>query len=120
MGKNVTKSSTSGLSSSVLVERSSKLPNNREEHISAGVLDTKASLVISTNGKSQAEISVKDLMLYGSGTNSSTNSLISPIDEGLGIVKFLKGRSFFITGATGFLGKGIFLLNIFTCLNRSL
>lgn len=29
-----------------------------------------------------------------------------PKDEGIGIVKFIKGKNFFITGATGFLGKG--------------
>lgn len=27
-------------------------------------------------------------------------------DEGIGIVKFLRGKTFLITGATGFLGKG--------------
>lgn len=27
--------------------------------------------------------------------------------EGLGIVEFLKGKNLFITGATGFLGKGV-------------
>lgn len=28
-------------------------------------------------------------------------------EEGIGIVKFLRGKTFLITGATGFLGKGI-------------
>ncbi|KAL6997524.1 alcohol-forming fatty acyl-CoA reductase [Sarracenia purpurea var. burkii] len=30
------------------------------------------------------------------------------VDEEIGIVKFLSGKSFFITGATGFLAKGTF------------
>lgn len=62
-----------------------------------------ASLVLSQNGKSQAEIVVKDLVPYG-GPSSTT---FIGLEDGIGIVKFLRGKKFFITGATGFLAKGI-------------
>lgn len=61
------------------------------------------SLVLSQNVKNQAEIVVKDLMPYGAPT-----TLIGLEDE-IGIVKFLRGKKFFITGATGFLAKGIYV-----------
>ncbi|KAL9319292.1 hypothetical protein ACSQ67_015809 [Phaseolus vulgaris] len=57
------------------------------------------SLVLSQNGKTQAEIAVKDLVPYGGPT-----TLIG-LEDGTGIVKFLRGKKFFITGATGFLAK---------------
>ncbi|PSS36284.1 Fatty acyl-CoA reductase [Actinidia chinensis var. chinensis] len=72
--------------SSVLTERSAL--------VDAG------SLVLSTNGKNQPEIEVKDLVPFG-GPNTS----VLDMDDGIGIVKFLRGKSFLITGATGFLAK---------------
>ncbi|GFY80731.1 Jojoba acyl CoA reductase-related male sterility protein [Actinidia rufa] len=72
--------------SSVLTERSAL--------VDAG------SLVLSTNGKNQPEIEVKDLVPFG-GPNTS----VLEMDDGIGIVKFLRGKSFLITGATGFLAK---------------
>ncbi|XP_038719670.1 fatty acyl-CoA reductase 2, chloroplastic isoform X2 [Tripterygium wilfordii] len=58
------------------------------------------SLVLTPNGKGQQEIAVKDLVPYGGPTNS-----LVEMHEGIGIVKFLRGKVFFITGATGFLAK---------------
>ncbi|KAK7355078.1 hypothetical protein VNO80_14323 [Phaseolus coccineus] len=91
-GGNVIKSS--GLSS-VLTERSSLVGTDN----AATTLMEAGSLVLSQNGKSQAEIAVKDLVPYGGPT-----SLIG-LEDGTGIVKFLRGKKFFITGATGFLAK---------------
>lgn len=52
------------------------------------------SLITSPNGKSHHK---------GIGLD---DKLLCPDQEGIGIVRFLKGKSFFITGATGFLAKG--------------
>jgi len=87
---------SSGLSS-VLTERSSLVGTDN----AAATLMEAGSLVLSQNGKSQAEIVVKDLVPYGGPT-----TLIG-LEDGIGIVKFLRGKKFFITGATGFLAKGI-------------
>ncbi|EOY09603.1 hypothetical protein QUC31_010428 [Theobroma cacao] len=85
---------TSGVSS-VLRERSKMVNADR----GATVMDA-GSLVMSPNGNSQADIALKDLVPYG----GSTTSLVE-LQEGIGIVKFLRGKDFFITGSTGFLAK---------------
>nr|ART33386.1 male sterility protein 2 [Lycium barbarum] len=74
----------SGNASSVITKRSS-------DHSTA-----LGSLVLTPNGSSQAEIKVKDLVPYGQSKHD---------DDGIGITKFLRGKAFLITGATGFLGK---------------
>ncbi|KAJ9181224.1 hypothetical protein P3X46_009376 [Hevea brasiliensis] len=85
--------------SSVLTERSSTLVG--EDH-SAAVMDAAGSLVLSPNGnKAQPEIAIKDFDSYGGPTSSS----LVEVQDGIGIVKFLAGKGFFITGATGFLAK---------------
>lgn len=73
------------------------------EHGATTTLMDAGSLVLSQNGKSQADIVVKDLVPYGGPTSTT---LIGLEDDGIGIVKFLRGKKFFITGATGFLAKG--------------
>ncbi|WVY97448.1 hypothetical protein V8G54_029599 [Vigna mungo] len=82
--------------SSVLTERSSLVGTDNN---TAATLMEAGSLVLSQNVKNQAEIVVKDLMPYGAPT-----TLIG-LEDGIGIVKFLRGKKFFITGATGFLAK---------------
>lgn len=99
-GGNVIKSS--GLSS-MLTERSSLVGGT--DHAAATLMDA-GSLVLSQSGKSQAEIVVKDLVPYGGPTSTTLIGL----EDGIGIVKFLRGKKFFITGATGFLAKGICLI----------
>lgn len=76
-----TSGTKSGNVSSVVTERSSVISS-----------ETLGSLVLSPN----AEIKVKDLVPYGQSRH----------DDGIGITKFLRGKAFLITGATGFLGKG--------------
>ncbi|KAG2686853.1 hypothetical protein I3760_09G026100 [Carya illinoinensis] len=66
----------------------------------SAVLRDAGSLVLSPNGKSQAEIAVKDLVPYGEPSTPSVE-----VHDGIGIVKFLRGKTFLITGATGFLAK---------------
>lgn len=83
--------------SSVLTERSQLKSIDHN----ATVMDS-GSLVLSPNGKSQAEIVVNDLMPYAESSPITSLGLA----DGIGIVKFLKGKKFFITGATGFLAKG--------------
>lgn len=72
----------------------------RSDH-STAFMEAAGSLVLSPNSNSQAEIKVKDLVPY------------ERHDDGIGITKFLRGKSFLITGATGFLGKGYFQCIIF-------
>ncbi|KAF5474008.1 hypothetical protein F2P56_005950 [Juglans regia] len=66
----------------------------------SAVLRDAGSLVLSPNGKSQAEIAVKDLVPFGETSTPSVE-----VHDGIGIVKFLRGKTFLITGATGFLAK---------------
>lgn len=82
---------------SVVKERS-KMVNGGDR--SAALMDA-GSLIVSPN---QADIAVKDLVPYG----GSTTSLVE-LQDGIGIVKFLRGKEFFITGSTGFLAKGTYL-----------
>ncbi|KAK6941971.1 Fatty acyl-coenzyme A reductase, NAD-binding domain [Dillenia turbinata] len=82
--------------SSVLTDLSTLVSTNH----SASVTDA-GSLVLSPTGVSQGEVALKGLVPYGGG---STPSLVD-IQDGIGIVKFIKGKKFLITGATGFLGK---------------
>lgn len=93
-GGNVTKSS--GLSS-VLTERSSSSSLVSADH--AATLMDAGSL---------AEIVVKDMVPYGGPTSTTLIGL----EDGIGIAKFLRGKKFFITGATGFLAKGICRNNV--------
>lgn len=67
----------------------------------AALMDGK-SMVLSPNGKkNQGEVNaVKELVPYTAPPTS-----LMERDDGIGIVKFLKGKVLFITGATGFLAK---------------
>ncbi|XP_076910498.1 fatty acyl-CoA reductase 2, chloroplastic-like [Bidens hawaiensis] len=59
------------------------------------LLDTE-NLVLTPNGK--------DLASYNDASNG--NSVMGMnVDDGIGIINVLKGKGFFVTGATGFLGK---------------
>ncbi|KAG7958485.1 hypothetical protein I3843_10G023400 [Carya illinoinensis] len=51
--------------------------------------------------KIQGDGSVKDRVSYG-GSNSTT---FMKMNEGIGVLNFIRGKNFFITGATGFLAK---------------
>ncbi|KAI5560610.1 hypothetical protein BDE02_16G058800 [Populus trichocarpa] len=82
---------------SVLTERSAVVSD--QEHI-ASVRDA-GSLVLSPNEKGQPEIAVEDFVPYGGPTSSS----LLEMQDGIGIVKFLRGKGLFISGATGFLAK---------------
>ncbi|KAK7244694.1 hypothetical protein RIF29_39519 [Crotalaria pallida] len=82
-GGNVTKSS--GISS-ILTERPTTIVST--DHTTTTLMDP-GSLV------------VKDLVPYGGPTSTTLIGL----EDGIGIGKFLRGKKFFITGATGFLAK---------------
>ncbi|XP_076907948.1 fatty acyl-CoA reductase 2, chloroplastic-like [Bidens hawaiensis] len=59
------------------------------------LLDTE-NLVLTPNGK--------DLVSYNDATNGNSVMGMND-DDGIGIINVLKGKGFFVTGATGFLGK---------------
>ncbi|XP_048321561.2 fatty acyl-CoA reductase 2, chloroplastic [Ziziphus jujuba] len=81
--------------SSVLTERS---PSTLANTDNAALMDS-GNLVFS---RSEAEnIAKKEMVNYG---RKSSTSLVE-IHDGIGIVKFLRGKCFLITGATGFLAK---------------
>lgn len=70
---------------------------------SAATLMDAGSLVLSPNDqkvKKENNTAVKELVPF------------VEMHDGIGIVKFLRGKGFFITGGTGFLAKG----KIFTCI----
>lgn len=83
-----------------VIKSSSRSSVIRSDH-STAFMEAAGSLVLSPNSNSQAEIKVKDLVPY------------ERHDDGIGITKFLRGKAFLITGATGFLGKGYFQCIIF-------
>ncbi|XP_071912461.1 fatty acyl-CoA reductase 2, chloroplastic-like [Coffea arabica] len=93
-GKKAIKSSGS---SSLITERSSTLMNADQ---GAALMET--SLSFAPNGSTQTEIEVKDLVPYSHGTSTS---LVERPADGIGITNFLGGKTFLVTGATGFLGK---------------
>ncbi|CAI0406505.1 unnamed protein product [Linum tenue] len=72
---------------------------DQEQQISPAAVMDASSLVLAVNG--QPEIVVKDLVPYSGPTSSS----LVETHDGIGIVRFLRGKGFFITGATGFLAK---------------
>ncbi|OVA18798.1 Male sterility [Macleaya cordata] len=85
----------------ILTERSSSSPiPSMAADQSSGLIDA-GSLVLSPNSKIQEDVAAKDLVPYSSTTNKS----FMEFPEGIGIVRFLKGKQLLITGATGFLGK---------------
>ena len=67
----------------------------------AAIMDPNGSSVLTPNGKNTAELVVKDPTLC-----NGASSTYAQVDKGIGIVKFLRGKAFFVTGATGFLAKG--------------
>lgn len=89
--------STSGVSS-VMTERLSSAFASTD-HCNETLMDA-GSLVLSPN---EAEIVEKEMGAFG--RKSSNNSLVET-HGGVGIVEFLRGKRFLITGATGFLAKG--------------
>ncbi|KAB5552880.1 hypothetical protein DKX38_010191 [Salix brachista] len=95
-----------------------------QDHNTAG--RDSGSLVLSPNGKGQPEIALTDLVPYGGPTSSS----LVEMQDGIGTVKFLRGKRFFISGATGFLAKvliekilrtmpDIINAELFTCLREA-
>lgn len=84
-------SSPSSSSSSALIS-----PANAD--LGPTLMEGGNSLVLSPNGK-ELSTSVKGMNDLGQGEEEGEGL-------GIGIVQFLKGKTFLITGATGFLGKG--------------
>ncbi|KAK4776159.1 hypothetical protein SAY87_024120 [Trapa incisa] len=58
------------------------------------------SLVLAPNGRTE-NVAVKEMMPYGINQGHS----LVEMDGGVGIIRFLRGKRLFITGATGFLAK---------------
>ncbi|KAH7554239.1 hypothetical protein JRO89_XS12G0140500 [Xanthoceras sorbifolium] len=94
------KKGTSAGASSVLKKRSSIVVEKDQK--AAALMDAGNLVLSPKNGKSPAEINVvKDLVPF---RETATTSLVE-VQDGIGIVNFLRGKGFFITGATGFLAK---------------
>ncbi|KAF6150201.1 hypothetical protein GIB67_023156 [Kingdonia uniflora] len=103
LGKNVTTSND--LLPSRLIERSSSSPVLKaaaKMDIAGATLMDAESLVLSPNEKTKSheDISMKDLLPY-----AGTSTVLPEFPDGIGIVRFLGGKGFLITGATGFVAK---------------
>lgn len=83
--------SVNSLKSSSILTEISKVVNN-SDCSSAALMDT-GSLVLSPNGKN------KTMVPY------DPSPPLIEVQDGIGIVNFLRGKRFFITGGTGFLAK---------------
>ncbi|KAA8518320.1 hypothetical protein F0562_015797 [Nyssa sinensis] len=66
-----------------------------------GVKNAIESVKLSPNGKNHAKIAVKHLFPSTAPSIASTVGM----HDGIGIVKFLRGKKFLVTGATGFFAK---------------
>ncbi|XP_038972039.1 fatty acyl-CoA reductase 2, chloroplastic-like [Phoenix dactylifera] len=64
---------------------------------------TEDHMVFSSNVKIRKDVGMMDLTSYKETTAPGTSETY--VSEGIGIVRFLRGKKFLITGATGFLGK---------------
>ncbi|XP_042515249.1 fatty acyl-CoA reductase 2, chloroplastic-like [Macadamia integrifolia] len=80
---------TSGGLSSLLTKRLMLIPTTGKKIERGSCLVNAGSMDLSSNENPKDDIQVKDL----------------ETTDGVGIVKFLRGKRFFITGATGFLAK---------------
>lgn len=76
----------------------------------SSVLTETSALISQDNGS--ALIEAGSLVLSPNGKELEMH------DEGIGIVKFLRGKTFLITGATGFLGKGTVFSYLFRLLTN--
>ncbi|MCL7042772.1 hypothetical protein MKW94_018149 [Papaver nudicaule] len=90
---------------SILTERSpalSSVPTTVAAAVDHGTATIDAgSLVLSSqNTANQEDVALKDLVPY-----KRINNTFMEFPEGIGIVRFLRGKKLLITGATGFLGK---------------
>ncbi|KAL6997854.1 alcohol-forming fatty acyl-CoA reductase [Sarracenia purpurea var. burkii] len=75
------------------------------------ILTKRLSATVASNGHGRgggALMETRSLVLSKNGGPTTVE-----VDEEIGIVKFLSRKSFFITGATGFLAKGTFPLQSF-------
>ncbi|KAL3534111.1 hypothetical protein ACH5RR_002572 [Cinchona calisaya] len=125
---------SSGSSSVIITERSSSssstLINDADDQ--GALMETTRSLILTPNGSTQTTMNeiheiheVRDLVPYSTITGSTSTSLIMERpheDDGIGITKFLGGKTFLVTGATGFLGKGIYMIidvDLFKCLKQT-
>lgn len=84
----------SGRVLSDLTERSKLVSDDHGK----GTLMDAGALVLSTSGNE-----MNDLVPYCGPAKSQME-----MGDGIGIVKYLRGKSFLITGSTGFLAKGSF------------
>lgn len=80
---------------------STGLPCSMRGSCEKAQMNGKGSVLI-MNGKTQEEVAVKELMMP---CNEFSTELMEA-NGGIGIVSFLRGKKFLITGATGFLAKG--------------
>ncbi|KAL3623808.1 hypothetical protein CASFOL_032624 [Castilleja foliolosa] len=60
---------------------------------------------IKSSGASSVVLKENSSALISPNNGPNSKDSMPMHDEGIGIVKFLQGKTFFITGATGFLGK---------------
>ncbi|CAA0829923.1 Fatty acyl-CoA reductase 2 [Striga hermonthica] len=89
-----------------------KTVNNCRVKSSMMICCQKSDHVVNSSGISSV-LTEKSTALIGPALMETSSLLLSPngkdlvsmSDDGIGIVKFLRGRTFLITGATGFLGK---------------
>ncbi|KAK4345928.1 hypothetical protein RND71_036104 [Anisodus tanguticus] len=100
----------SSLSSySILSKNILQLSNNRAGRCALKKINSVIHCQSSTGGNAVKASNFSSVITERSSTirtdNSTIHEHLSPNDDGIGIIKFLRGKTFLITGATGFLGK---------------
>ena len=93
--------------------RTNKIFSCQNKENAEGSHSSLSSALTLSNKNPQDVITSTDRVVVNGIKTTSTTTAIMPLlkpSDGIGIVNYLRGKNYLITGATGFLGKGIYFL----------
>ena len=92
--------------------RTNKIVSYQNKEKAEGGRSSLSSALTLSHENPQDVITTTDRVVDNGIKTTSTTTAIMPLlkpSDGIGIVSYLRGKNYLITGATGFLGKGIYL-----------
>ena len=93
--------------------RTNKIVSGQNKENAEGGNSSLSSALTLSHKNPQDLITSTDRVVDNGIKTTSTTTAIMPLlkpSDGIGIVNYLRGKNYLITGATGFLGKGIYFL----------
>ena len=93
--------------------RTNKIFSCQNKENAEGSHSSLSSALTLSHKNPQDVITSTDRVVVNGIKTTSTTTAIMPLlkpSDGIGIVNYLRGKNYLITGATGFLGKGIYFL----------